>query len=304
MKIREGFKGILCLPVTPFTKDDEIDEDALRSIVDIITEDGADGLVPTGATGEFPYLLHEERKRVQEIVLDQANGNVPVIAGTGATNTKEALMFTKYAKDIGCDGVMLSHPILMRAKDEQTYSYFEKIATKVDIPIIVYNNPWLGQSISPDLAEKLATEFDTIVSYKEDDFSYHRFAEIIRRCKGKITIFTGSPGALLAFLVLGAHGALVAEFQAFPHLIKGVIDAFHKGDQSKALEFHEKIMEMFHIIQVYFGNASFAARYKAIHRLRGVDMELAVRHPNTPVTPEQLERAESEFRRIGLQKVR
>ena len=146
MKNKERFTGIFCLPVTPFTKGD-IDEEVLRSIIDIIIEDGADGLVPTGATGEFPYLLHEERKKVQEIVLDQANGRVPVIAGTGATNTKEALILTKYAKDIGCDGVMLSHPILLRATDDQTYSYYEKIATSVDIPIVMYNNPNLGQSM-------------------------------------------------------------------------------------------------------------------------------------------------------------
>ena len=303
MKIREGFKGILCLPVTPFTKDDEVDEEALRTIVDIIIEDGADVLVPTGATGEFTYLLHEERKKVQEIVIDQANGRVPVIAGTGATNTKEALLFNKYAKDIGCDGVMLSHPVLLEATDDQIYSYYERIAMRVDIPIVLYNNPHIGQSMSPDLVERLATDFDNVVSYKDDDFSYHRFAEIIQRCKDKITIFPGSPGALLAFLTLGAHGALVAEFQAFPHLVRGVYDSFLKGDSEKTLEFHEKITDMFHLIRTHFGNASFAARYKAILKLRGVDMELAVRHPYIPVTPEQLEKAETEFIKFGLQKI-
>jgi 4-hydroxy-tetrahydrodipicolinate synthase len=299
----KAFKGILCLPVTPFTSDDEIDEEALRFIVDIIIEDGADGLVPTGATGEFPFLLHEERKRVQEIVLDQANGRVPVLAGTGATNTKESIIFTRHAKDIGCDGVMLSHPILMRATDEQAYRYFEDIATKVDIPILVYNNPGLGQSMSPNLVERLAGNFDNIVSYKEDDFQYLRFAEIIRRCRDKITLFTGSPGAFLAFLILGGHGALVAEFQAFPHLVRGIIESYNGGDMEKALHYHEMIMKMFYIIETYFGNASFWGRYKAIWRLRGVDMELDVRSPNTPVTPEQLERAAPEFLKLGLERV-
>src|SRR3990170_7640616 len=269
-----AFKGILCLPVTPFTRDDEVDEEVLRFIVDLIIEDGADGLVPTGATGEFPFLLHEERKRIQEIVVDQANGRVPALAGTGATNTKEALMFTKYAKEIGCDGVMLSHPILMRATDEQAYHYFERIATSVDIPILVYNNPGLGQSMSPDLVERLAANFDNIVSYKEDDFNYPRFAEIIRTCRDKISVLTGSPAAFLAFLTLGAQGALIAEFQAFPHLVKGVHEAFNKGEMRVAVEFHEQIMKMFKLIDTHFRGASFAARYKAIWRLRGVDMEL------------------------------
>ena len=162
----EKFKGILCLPVTPFTTEDEIDEEALRFITEVIIDDGADGIVPTGATGEFPYLLHEEREKVQQIVLDQANGRVPVLAGTGSVSTKEALEFTKYAKDIGCDGVMLCHPILMRATDDQTYHHFERIAQKVDIPILMYNNPGLGQSMSPTVVDRLATNFDNILSYK------------------------------------------------------------------------------------------------------------------------------------------
>jgi len=298
----EKFKGILCLPVTPFTPEDEIDEEALRFITEVIIDDGADGIVPTGATGEFPYLLHEERRKVQQIVLDQANGRVPVLAGTGAVSTKEAFEFTKYAKDIGCDGVMLSHPILMRATDEQTYHHFERIAQKVDIPILMYNNPGLGQSMSPSVVDRLATNFDNIVSYKEDDFSYIRFAEIIRRCRNKITLLTGSPAAFLAFLTLGGHGALVAEFQAFPHLVKGVYEAYRKGDMEKSLYYHELVMKMFNIIETHFGNASFWGRYKAIWRLRGVDIELDVRAPNTPVTPEQLERAEPEFLKLDIEK--
>lgn len=132
-----SFSGILCLPVTPFTRNDDVDEEGLRRIVEIIIRDGADGLVPTGATGEFPYLLHDERKDIWEIVLDQTNGRIPVLAGTGAISTKEAGMFTVQAKDAGCDGVMLPHPLLTQTTDEETYSYFESIASKVDIPILV-----------------------------------------------------------------------------------------------------------------------------------------------------------------------
>jgi len=303
MSGKKGFKGILCLPVTPFTKEDEVDEEALRRITNVIIEDGADAIVPTGATGEFPYLLHDERVRVWEVVLDEANGRVPVLAGTGAVSTKEVRIFTREAKDLGCDGVMLSHPILTRATDEKAYRYFEEIATKVDVPILVYNNPGLGTSMSPGLVARLASNFDNIVSYKEDDFSYIRFAEVIRRTKDKITLFTGSPAAYLAFLTLGAHGALVAEFQAFPHLVKGVKENFEKGDMRKALHYHELIMKMFNIIETYFVGASFWGRYKAIWRLRGVDMELSVRGPCTPVTPEQLERAAPEFMKLEIEKV-
>ena len=198
---KADFSGIFCLPVTPFKNgDDEVDEDVLRQIVDVIVDDGVTGLVPTGATGEFPFLLHEERKRVQDIVVDQTNGRVPILAGTGATSTREALMFTKYAEDISCEGVMLSHPILLQANDEQTYAYFEKIAGSVGINILLYNNPWVGRTMTPAVVERLADDFDNIVAYKEDGFFSLRFASLIERYREKLTILTGSPAALLEFL--------------------------------------------------------------------------------------------------------
>lgn len=296
---KQGFSGIFCLPVTPFRKD-EVDEEALRRVVEVIVRDGADGLVPTGATGEFPYLLHEERKKIWGITLDAANGKIPVTAGTGAVSTKEAIQFTQEALDVGCDGVLLSHPILMQANDDETYNHFAAVASKVDIPFIMYNNPGLGKSMSPSVIERLGKEYDNIVSYKEDDFSHVRFAEIIRRNKDQITLFTGSPAAYLSFLTHGAHGALIAEFQAFPHLMKGVKESYEKGDHEKAVYYHEKIMKMFNIIGTYFVGASFWGRYKAIWRLRGLDIEFDVRAPCTPVKPQQLEKAKPEFMKLDI----
>ncbi len=301
MVFKGKFSGILCLPVTPF-RDDEIDEEALRRIIDIIIEDGADALVPTGATGEFAYLLHEERKRVLDIVLDQANGRLPVIAGTGAVSTKEATLLTSYAKDIGCDAVMLAHPLLMRATDAEVLRHFDIVTSKVDIPVVVYNNPGLGASISPRVAAALAENYDNIVGYKEDDFFSLRYSDLIKRIRDKIAVYTGSPAAYLAFLAQGAHGALIAEFQAFPHLMKGVKEAWARGDLEKARHYHEMIVQMFNIIDTHFAGASFWGRYKAIWRLRGVDMELDVRDPCTPVTPEQLERATPEFMKLEIEK--
>ncbi len=303
MEFKGKFKGILCLPVTPFMAGgEEIDEEALRRIVDIIIEDGADALVPVGATGEFLYLLHEERKRVIDITVDQANGRVPVIAGTGALSTLEARQFTQYAKDVGCDGVLLSHPMMLRHNDHETYAHFADIASKVDEPIILYNNPQFGASISPSVVERLAENFDQVVGYKEDDFFSLRYNDIIVRTREKIGIYTGSPSAYLAFLAQGAAGALIAEFQAFPHLMLGVKQAWEKKDMKKALYYHEKIVKMFNIIDANFAGASFWGRYKAIWRLRGVDMELDVRMPCTPVTPEQLEKAEPEFMKLDIEK--
>ena len=297
---KDGFHGILCLPVTPFTRGDEVDEPALRQIVEKIITDGANGLVPTGATGEFPHLLHQERKKIWEIVLDQTNSRIPVLAGTGAISTKESLQFTQEALDVGCNGVMLSHPLLFPTSDEATYGYFETIASKVDIPILMYNNPGLGRTMSPDVIERLADNLDNIVSYKEDDFNNDRFAKIIYKCRDKITIFIGNPAVYLSFLYHGAHGALIAQFQSFPHLMLGLKKSFEHGDRDQTLHYHEMIMKMFEIINRYFTGTSFAGYHKAIWKLRGADLELHVRAPQISATMEQVEKAKPELLKLDL----
>ena len=295
----DSFKGILCLPVTPF-KDDEVDEPCMRRVVEEIIKDGCDGLVPTGATGEFTHLLHPERLKIWELTLDVANSKVPVIPGTGAITTRESIQYTKEALDMGCDGVMLSHPLLQQATDVETYRHFDMVASKVDIPIILYNNPYIGRTMSPGVIERLADEFSNVVSYKEDDFFSLRYNEVIRRVREKISIFTGSPSAYLSFLTQGAHGALIAEFQAFPHLILGLKNNFEQGNHEKALYYHEMIVKMFNIIDKYFIGASFWGRYKAIWRLRGIKMEYDVREPYTAVTPKQLDNAREEFMKLDI----
>ena len=297
---KDSFEGILCLPVTPFNGKDEVDEASLRQITEKLITDGVSALVPTGATGEFPHLLHEERKHIWEIVLDQANGRVPILAGTGAISTKESLMFTQQALDVGCDGVMLSHPLLFNTTDEDTYGYFKKIATKVDIPILMYNNPGLGKSMSPSVIETLADDFENIVSYKEDDFDNDRFAKIIYRCRKKISIFIGNPAVYLSFLSHGAHGPLIAQYQSFPHLIHGLKDSFEKGDTEKTMYYHEMIMKMFEIINRNFEGTSFAGYHKAIWKIRGADLDLRVRAPQTPARLNQLEKAKAEFMELDI----
>lgn len=297
---KNSFKGILCLPVTPFTKKDEVDEPALRQIIDKLIDDRVDALVPTGATGEFPHLLHDERHEIWEILLDQANERVPVLAGTGAVSTKESLMFTQKALDVGCDGVMLSHPILFGTTDDETYGYFETIASKVDIPILMYNNPKLGKSMSPEVIERLADNFDNIVSYKEDDFDNDRFAKIIYRCRKKISIFIGNPAVYLSFLSHGAHGALIAQFQSFPHLMLGLKKSFERGDSEKTMHYHEMIMKMFEIINRNFVGTSFAGYHKAIWKLRGANLDLRVRGPQTPALPGQMEQMQEELTKLDI----
>jgi len=299
--LKNGFKGILSLPVTPFTRDDEIDEAALRSLLDFIAKNRADGVVPTGSTGEFTLLSHEERKKVVEITVDQVNGRTPVVAGTGAQSTWEAVALTRHAKDVGADGVMVVTPYFNRVSDEELYDYYKMIAEKVDIPIIVYNNPGCtGVNVKPDLLRRLAENHDNIVTYKEDNFDLFQFGSIIHKCAGKITLLTGSAFGLLAFLAMGGHGALCAEYQLAPKLIREMYDTFQRGDVHRAAELHSKVAKLMHAT---FPMGTFPAGIKAILNLQGHKVGLP-RKPILPSSQESIDSARKVLEELDLLKIK
>ncbi|RLI27551.1 4-hydroxy-tetrahydrodipicolinate synthase, partial [Candidatus Bathyarchaeota archaeon] len=152
-------KGIFPALVTPFTKDGKkVNEEQLRALVNRCIELGVSGVVPCGTTGEFVNMTVEERKRVIDIVVDEVNGRVAVIAGTGASSTQQALEMTRYAKDAGADAALVVTPYYLKPTNRGVYQHFHTIASEVDFPIILYNIPqctgvWLTWQMVEDLAQ-------------------------------------------------------------------------------------------------------------------------------------------------------
>src|SRR4030042_5289097 len=135
-------EGIFPALVTPFTNDGKaVDEERLRVLVNHCIELGVHGVVPCGTTGEFVNLTKEEKKQVLKVVVDEVNGRVPVIAGTGASGTSEALEMTRYAKDIGATAALIVTPYYLKPADRGIYEHYSTIASEVDLPIILYNIP-------------------------------------------------------------------------------------------------------------------------------------------------------------------
>ena len=135
-------EGIFPALVTPFTDDGKaIDEERLRVLVNRCIELGVHGVVPCGTTGEFVNLTTEEKKHVIKMVIDEVNGRVKVIAGTGASGTNEAVEMTKYAKDAGADAALIVTPFYLKPMDRGIYEHYYTIASEVDLPIILYNIP-------------------------------------------------------------------------------------------------------------------------------------------------------------------
>lgn len=192
--------------VTPFKKDGSLDEEALRQNIDWYIEQGAPGVICTWSTGEFETLSDDEFKRVIKVTVDQVNGRVPVIAGTSATSTWKAKELSKLAEDSGVDGVMVVPPYYYYPKEDEIIEHYREVAGAINIPIMVYNNPWTSKvDMKPPLIAELA-EIDNVGYVKESSGDIRRVEQIIRLTGEKLIVFCGSDTLPFESFVLGAQG--------------------------------------------------------------------------------------------------
>jgi 4-hydroxy-tetrahydrodipicolinate synthase len=241
------FKGAMVAIVTPF-KNDQIDEEALRELIEFQIANGTDAIVPCGTTGETPTLSHEEHDRVIEITIDAVKKRVPVIAGTGSNNTAEALRLTRHAFEAGADGALITCPYYNRPTQEGLYLHFKAIAENVPIPIIPYNIPSrTGVNLLPDMVAKLA-KIKNIVGIKEASGSLKQMSDIISMCDGNFAVLSGDDILTLPLMAIGGAGVISVVSNVVPADVAGMIDAFNTGDMAKAKSLHYKMSSLMDVL--------------------------------------------------------
>ncbi len=231
--------------MTPFDRQGNLDEEGLRRLVRFQIEEGIDGLVPVGTTGECATLSYEEHERVIEIVVEEAKGRVPVIAGTGSNSTREALMLTQFAKEVKADAALLVVPYYNRPPQEGMYRHFKEVAEKVDLPQILYNVPSrTGVNLLPQTVARLA-EVRNIVGIKEAS-TVDQVSEIIELTRGKdFVVFSGNDNQTLPILALGGVGVISVASNVAPKLVAEMVRAFRRGDLEGARELHYRLSPLF-----------------------------------------------------------
>lgn len=235
------FHGSLVALVTPF-KNGKVDEKTLIGLVRRHIEAGTDGIVPVGTTGESPTLSFEEHERVIQLVVDAANHEVPVIAGTGANSTDEAIHLTKFAKKAGADGVLSVTPYYNKPTQEGLYRHYKAIAEKVDIPIVLYNVPGrTSVSLAPETVARLS-RIPQIVAIKEATGSMDQTSHILSLCD--ITVLSGDDSLTLPLLSIGAKGVISVIANLLPEAVAEMMDSYFKGDHVKAKELHYKMFPL------------------------------------------------------------
>ena len=241
------FHGAIVATVTPFLNG-KVDRKSLKKLVDFQIRNGTDGIVPCGTTGESATLSHDEHKAVIDIVIEAVAGRVPVIAGTGSNNTREAIELTRYAKKAGADGALVITPYYNKPTQEGLYRHFCAVAEAADIPIILYNVPGrTGVNMAAETVARLA-EVKNIVGVKEASGNLAQICDILRLTPRKFCLLSGDDGLYFPMMALGAKGVISVASNVAPKAMADLYDAFVLGEISRAREIHFRLWPLFHVL--------------------------------------------------------
>lgn len=243
------FSGSYVALITPFCEDGSINFDKFKELVAWHIEQGTDGIVALGTTGESSTMSHEEDDEVVRCVIETVNGRIPVICGAGSNSTQTQLEKSRRYHEMGADGLLLITPYYNKANDEGMYRHFAAVADEVDTPIILYNVPGrTGCSISPACCARLA-KHENIVGIKEASGNIGYTAQIARLLNDDFCMFSGNDDMIVPVMSLGGCGVISVLANICPRLTHNIVSAFSSGDVAKAralqLEYLDLINALF-----------------------------------------------------------
>ena len=288
------FQGSFTALITPF-KDGAVDETAFRDFVEWQIDEGANGLVPCGTTGESPTLTHDEHMRVTELCIDQAAGRVPVIAGSGSNSTAEAIALTRHAKEAGADAALLVMPYYNKPTQEGMVAHFTAIAEAAALPILIYNIP--GRSVVDMSVETMArlARVPNIVGVKDATADLSRSLKVRRLIGPEFCQLSGEDPTALSFLAQGGHGCISVTANIAPKLCARMHACWRAGDPAGALAIQERLMPVHE--SLFLESNPIPVKF-AVSRLNRCRPE--IRLPLTPPSPAVAERVEAAMGEAGL----
>ena len=244
-----NFEGTYVAMVTPFDKEGCIDEEGFRSNINYLIEKGVTGLVGAGTTGESATISHEEHQKVIEILVDEVDGRVETIAGTGSNATSEALSLTKFSVDAGADAALLITPYYNKPQQHALVDHYSTIAEKCDIPLILYNVPSrTGINMDVETIVELA-KVDGIDAVKEASGSVDKVSDIYRALtheglEDEFNILSGEDSLTLPLMSVGATGVISASANIDARRMVLMVDSILNDDYTRAMELHYEMVEL------------------------------------------------------------
>ena len=291
----ERFHGAIVALVTPFING-RVDEQGLIDLIEFHIENGTHGIVPMGTTGESATTDFDEHKRVIELTVQTVAGRVPVIAGTGANNTLEAIELTESAKESGADAVLSVAPYYNKPCQEGIYLHFKAIAEAVDIPIFLYNVPGRTViSIDSDTVARLA-DIPNIIGIKEAAGKLDQVSEMIRKCPEDFILLSGDDFTALPTVCMGGKGVISVISNVYPKGMSQMMEMALAGDLKGAKELHYKMYEM---MKQMFVVPSPAPAKKALEMM-GKITDGSPRLPIAPMPSPAVSVLQEKMKEIGL----
>ncbi|ETO92609.1 4-hydroxy-tetrahydrodipicolinate synthase [Legionella oakridgensis] len=237
------FRGSIVALVTPL-KEDKVDVERLRELVEFHIQAGTHAIVAAGTTGEAGTLTHAEKLLVIKTVVEQANERLPVIAGTAANATKACIELTKEAMECGVDAVLIMTPAYIKPTQEGLYQHYHQIAHEVAVPIILYNVP--GRTACDMLPETVArlAKISNIIGIKEATGNMSRLQQILRQCEGSLDVYSGDDLTAAPWMLAGAKGVISVTANVAPKWMAKLCDAALDAEQGDCLRLHEQLLPL------------------------------------------------------------
>lgn len=236
------FEGVYVALVTPFSDDYEVNYERLHELCNWLIDQGVHGLIPGGSLGEYASLTAEERAKVVETVIKAAAGRVPVVVGSGAPSTQQAVGWVRHAKEVGAAGIMALPPINYNPREKEVIAHYEALAS-VGLPIIAYNNPHdYKTDLTPDLLEKLA-RIDNIVAVKEFSGDVRRMHEILARTN--LEVMVGVDNLAMEGPLVGATGWISGVPNALPKEGVALFQLAREGKLQEALALYRRMLPLY-----------------------------------------------------------
>ncbi len=289
-------QGSLVAIVTPMHDDGSLDHDALRQLLDFHLQQKTDGIVIVGTTGESPTVSVEEHLGLIEFTVKHINGRIPVIAGTGANSTSEAIELTQAAKQLGADAALLVAPYYNKPTQEGLYQHYRKVAEQVAIPQILYNVPGrTGVDIHNDTTLRLA-EVDNIIGIKDATGSIERGTDLIIRAPKDFSVLSGDDASAMPLMLLGGKGVISVTANVAPKLMHEMCQAALSGEASQATLINQKL---FGLHQSLFVEANPIPVKWALNQMKLI--KAGIRLPLVPLSTQHHPRLLGAMRQAEIQ---
>ncbi|KXG44362.1 dihydrodipicolinate synthase family protein [Tepidibacillus decaturensis] len=279
------FYGVIPPVSTIFDESLKLDRQGMGKLIDFLIESGVNGLFFLGSGGEFSQMSVEERKEVAEFATNYVNKRVPVLIGTGGTNTREIIVLNHHAKEVGADGVVIINPYYWPLTDENLFVHYSEIAKNTELPILLYNFPNLtGQDLTPEMILRLVDNHSNIVGIKETVDTAGHIREMILKVKSKhphFSVLAGFDDHLWNTLSLGGDGCISASGNFAPELTVGIYQAFQNKEYEKAIDLHRRLA---FLPLMYKLDSPFVNVVKEATKMRGIEVSTAVLPPARPLS--------------------